>query len=111
MSPAFIWTGCEFTPRKYGWSHGRISFPLTYPILALALPTGWLWLSALRRRKKARTGCCRACGYDLHGLERVTTKEEDEEGGEEGPRQPRRRRRCPECGEEDDVERAASPES
>ncbi len=82
----FIWTACEFTPRKYGWSWGIISFPLTYAILALAAPTGWLWLGELRRRKKARAGCCRSCGYDLRGLEGVKT---DKEG---------RQRRCPECG-------------
>ena len=85
-SKSFIWTGCEFTPRKYGWSWGRISVPLTYPILALALPTGWLWLGEIRRRNKVRTGCCRKCGYDLHGLEDVTKKEEGQQT------------RCPECG-------------
>lgn len=83
----FTWTACQFTPWQYGdWSWGVINFPLTYPILALALPTAWLWLGEIRRRRKARTGCCRTCGYDLHGLEDVTKKEEGQQT------------RCPECG-------------
>ncbi len=84
------WWSFEFDRRDWHPNGGWMVYcrlPLTYAILALALPTAWLWRGALRRRKKARIGCCRKCGYDLRGLER--SKEEG---------QPRRPARCPECG-------------
>ncbi len=47
---------------------GPRHLPLTYPILALALPAAWLWFTDTRARRRRRAGRCRKCGYDLTGL-------------------------------------------
>ncbi len=60
--------------------HGSYCYvAMTYPTLAVALPTLFLWYSRIRRRY--RRGLCARCGYDLAGL---TAVEE--------------RVVCPECG-------------
>ncbi len=40
-----------------------VSVPLWAPLLAVAVPTFWLW----RRDRPHPPGCCRNCGYDLTG--------------------------------------------
>jgi len=59
-------------PLKY------VSVPLWIPFttsVALGLPGGYLWLRSRRRHNEGET--CKACGYDLRGLQD---------------------KRCPECG-------------
>lgn len=58
----------------------RFSIALTYPVAAVALPAGLLWVRHVRRQR--RHGVCSGCGYDLTGLT----------AGEKGIV-------CPECGE------------
>ncbi len=40
-----------------------VTLPFWMPLLAIALPTVWLW----RRDSRHPPGHCRKCGYDLTG--------------------------------------------
>jgi hypothetical protein len=44
------------------------SIPLWTPLLVLAIPAQWLWLSHQRALKRDRAGRCPSCAYDLRGL-------------------------------------------
>jgi len=58
-----------------------IAIPIWMVLACVAIPTGLLWNSEIRRvRRRAMRGRCKACGYDLAGLKAKAT--------------------CPECGVE-----------
>ncbi len=64
FGPAPTWRWWDWGIRR-GTSYFYLLFPLWLPFLLIALPTGWLFWSDHRRRK--RVGCCEKCGYDLKG--------------------------------------------
>src|SRR5690606_16697075 len=54
--PPFEWTAFKLNmpdPPGHPWAipWGTLYFPLAWAVLALAVPTGWLWWGQLRRRR------------------------------------------------------------
>ncbi len=68
----FQWLGTWGSVPEWRWGEWMLdrtsftfAFPLWFPFLLIALPTGYLFWTDHRRRMRA--GCCEGCGYDLTG--------------------------------------------
>ena len=62
----FLWfRSMEYDQNWYGVLHSyKLSIPLWVPLLAVCVPTGWLFWSDHKRKKP---GHCPSCGYSLTG--------------------------------------------